>query len=727
MSNIKPDNDLKDDTPAFSEEIKPLASYLEDIVPPVKKSEVDLSNPELYINRELSFLQFNWRVLQQALDEDLPILERIKFIFIFSNNLDEFFEVRVAAYVHSMNHEKSRQGPDGLTAPQVLAEISKTCHEMVDEQYRIFNDVLLPKLSENDIHFLRRMQWTDVQSQWIKDYFLSEVAPVISPIGLDLAHPFPRLINKSLHFIVALEGKDAFGRDSGFAVVHMPRSLPRIIQLPDEICDGGENFVFLSAVIHANAEELFPGMKVKGCYQFRLTRDSDLFVDEEDIDDLANALKQELQSRDFGTSVRLEIADNCPDNIANFLLQKCHLTESELYRVNGPVNLNRLLSLTDMVDRPELKFRPFRPSSPKGFSEAKHNVFDVLKEKDILLHHPFEAFDAVVNFIRSAAQDPNVLAIKQTLYRTGSRSPIVDALIDAARAGKEVTAVVELRARFDEKANIELANKLQDAGALVVYGVVGYKTHAKLCVVTRREKKKLRHYAHLGTGNYHAGTAKLYTDLGLFTANKKLCDDAQRIFLQLTGMGKAYNMNLVLQAPFTLQSGLFELIDNEIANQKKGNPAYIKARMNSLTESKIIEKLYQASQAGVKIDLIIRGICCLRPGLKNISENIRVVSIVGRFLEHSRVFCFANGGDEKVYASSADWMDRNLYHRVETCFPILQPRLKKRVIQECIDFYLKDNVQSWELSSDGRYFKKTPNKQKPFRAQRKLLEKLSSY
>ncbi len=727
MSNTKADENLSGDTQAFSEEIKPLASYLEDIVPPVKKSEVDLTNPELYINRELSFLQFNWRVLQQALDEDLPILERIKFIFIFSNNLDEFFEVRVAAYVHSMNHEKSRQGPDGLSAPQVLAEISKTCHEMVDEQYRIFNDVLLPKLSENDIHFLRRKQWTDAQSQWIKDYFLSEVAPVISPIGLDLAHPFPRLINKSLHFIVALEGKDAFGRDSGYAVVHMPRSLPRIIQLPDDICDGGENFVFLSAVIHANAEELFPGMKVKGCYQFRLTRDSDLFVDEEDIDDLANALKQELQSRDFGTSVRLEIADNCPDKIANFLLQKCHLTESELYRVNGPVNLNRLLSLTDMVDRPELKFRPFLPSSPKGFSEAKHNVFDVLKEKDILLHHPFEGFDAVVNFIRSAALDPNVLAIKQTLYRTGSRSPIVDALIDAARAGKEVTAVVELRARFDEKANIELANKLQDAGALVVYGVVGYKTHAKLCVITRREKKKLRHYAHLGTGNYHAGTAKLYTDLGLFTANKKLCDDAQRIFLQLTGMGKAYNMNLMLQAPFTLQSGLFDLIDNEIENQKNGNPAYIKVRMNSLTESKIIEKLYQASQAGVKIDLIIRGICCLRPGLKNISENIRVVSIVGRFLEHSRVFCFANGGDERVYASSADWMDRNLYHRVETCFPILQPRLKKRVVQECIDFYLKDNVQSWELSSDGRYFKKAPNKQKPFRAQRKLLEKLSRY
>ncbi|WP_205859109.1 polyphosphate kinase 1 [Pleionea sediminis] len=707
------------------EEIKSLPSYLEEMEPPLKKSEVDLKNPELYINRELSFLQFNWRVLQLALDEDLPILERIKFIFIFSNNLDEFFEVRVAAHVHTAIHDEDRRGPDGLTSNQVLSEISKTCHEMVEEQYRIFNDVLLPKLSENGIHFLRRAQWSDSQSEWIKNYFIDEVAPVISPIGLDLAHPFPRLINKSLHFIVALEGKDAFGRNSGYAVVHMPRSLPRIIQLPDEISGSGESFVFLSAIIHANAEELFPGMTVKGCYQFRLTRDSDLFVDEEDIEDLAHALKQELQSRDFGTSVRLEIADNCPDKIAAFLLQKCNLTEAELYRVNGPVNLNRLLSLTDMVDRPDLKFRPFRAATPKEFDEE--NIFEILKEKDILVHHPFENFDSVINFIKSAASDPNVLAIKQTLYRTGSSSPVVDALIDAARAGKEVTAVVELRARFDEKANIELANKLQDAGALVVYGVVGHKTHAKLCVVTRREKKKLRHYAHLGTGNYHANTAKLYTDLGLFTANKKLCEDAQKVFLQLTGMGKAYDMKLILQSPFTLQSGLFELIDKEIANKHLGKKAYIKARMNSLTEAKIIEKLYEASQAGVQIDLIIRGICCLRPGLKNISENIRVVSIVGRFLEHSRVFCFANDGNEMVFASSADWMDRNLYHRVEVCFPITDPRLAKRVRQECLDYYLKDNSQSWELSSDGRYFKMVPGDAKPFRVQRKLLEKLSNY
>ncbi|WMS85994.1 polyphosphate kinase 1 [Pleionea litopenaei] len=706
-----------------TEEIKALASYLEDIHPPTKKSLIDLKNPELYINRELSFLQFNWRVLQQALDEDLPLLERIRFIFIFSNNLDEFFEVRVASLVHWANHHPERLGPDGLTPLQALAEISKTCHEMVTEQYRIFNDVLLPQLATVNIHFLRRSLWTDKQAQWIKDYFINEVAPVISPIGLDLAHPFPRLVNKSLHFIVALEGKDAFGRESDFAVVHMPRSLPRIIQLPKHLCRKGDNFVFLSAIIHANAEELFPGMKVKGCYQFRLTRDSDLFVDEDDVEDLANALKLELQSRDFGTSVRLELADNCPDKIAQFLLQKCNLTEQELYRVNGPVNLNRLLSLSDMVERPELKFKSFTPSVPKLLRAKSSSIFSVLKQHDILLHHPYQSFESVVNFIRSAAADPDVLAIKQTLYRSGSSSPVVEALIDAARSGKEVTAVVELRARFDEQANIEFANKLQDAGALVVYGVVGYKTHAKLCVVTRREKKKLRHYTHLGTGNYHAGTAKLYTDVGLLTANKKLCDDAQRVFLQLTGMGKAYDMKLMLQAPFTLHSGLINLIDQEILHKRAGKEGVIKLRMNSLTEATLIEKLYEASQAGVEIDLIIRGICCLRPGLKNISDNIRVRSIVGRFLEHSRVFYFANNGEPQVFASSADLMDRNLYHRVETCFPVTDEKLAKRLVSETIDIYLQDNSQSWELHSDGRYIKNVAvDGETPIRAQKYLLD-----
>ncbi|MCO7226546.1 polyphosphate kinase 1 [Pleionea sp. CnH1-48] len=709
-----------------TDEMRSLSGYLAEQPQAEAIDKKDLSDPQLYINREISFLQFNWRVLQQALDEDLPLLERFIFIFIFSNNLDEFFEVRVASYVHWAKRNPQRVGPDGMTPNQVLNEISKSCHQLVQEQYRIFNDVMLPKLAEEGIHFLRRSQWNKKQSEWLTNYFTNEVAPIISPIGLDLAHPFPRLVNKSLHFIVTLEGKDAFGRDSGYAVVHLPRSLPRLIELPAEICDEGANFVFLSAVIHANASRMFPGMKVKGCYQFRLTRDSDLFVDEDEIEDLAGALKAELQSRDFGTSVRLEVADNCPDKVAQFLLQKCNLTENELYRVSGPVNLNRMLSLTQMLERPDLKFKPFKPSVPAILSGKRARIFEAIKAQDILLHHPFESFEPVINFIREAASDPDVMAIKQTLYRSGSQSAIVEALIDAARAGKEVTAVVELRARFDEKANIELAGKLQDAGALVVYGVVGYKTHAKLCVVTRREKKKLRHYAHLGTGNYHAGNARLYTDISLLTSDKSLCEDALRVFLQLTGMGKAYEMNKILQAPFSLQSSLSHHIDKEIANHKAGKPAFVKARMNSLTEPKMIQKLYEASQAGVKVDLVVRGICCLRPGVKGVSENIHVRSIVGRFLEHSRVFCFANNGDLKVYASSADWMDRNLYHRVETCFPITDKKLAQRLFDETIEYYLSDNQQSWELQSDGSYQKTRCEDDEPkLRAQKILLDTLS--
>ncbi len=705
------------------DDMKSLSSYLSEKPLTEINEKKPLSSPEYFINRELSFLQFNWRVLQQALDETLPLLERIKFIFIFSNNLDEFFEVRVATHVHKERKYPDSVGPDGLNATQVLAEISKTCHEMVDEQYRIFNEVLLPELKRHEIHFHRRSEWNKEQEEWIKKYFIHEVAPVVSPIGLDLAHPFPRLVNKSLHFIVSLEGKDAFGRDSGYAVVHMPRSLPRLIRLPKEISGDGDHFVFLSAIIHGHVGRLFPGMKVKGCYQFRLTRDSDLLVDEEGVDDLAGALKAELQSRDFGTSVRLEIAENCPEKVAQFLLSKCNLTSKDLYRVDGPVNLNRLMNLSDILERSDLKFKPLKPHTPKILH---HSIFEEIKQNDILLHHPFESFEPVVNFIREAASDPNVLAIKQTLYRSGSESPIVDALIDAAYAGKEVTAVVELRARFDEKANIELASKLQEAGALVVYGVVGYKTHAKLCVVTRREAKKLRHYAHLGTGNYHVGNAKLYTDISLLTSDKLLCEDALNVFLQLTGMGKAYKLHKILQAPFTLQKSVFELIDQEIKNKKSGKNAYIRAKMNSLTEAKMIKKLYEASQQGVDIDLIIRGICCLRPGIPGVSDNIRVRSIVGRFLEHSRVFCFCNDDNEKVYASSADWMDRNLHYRIEVCFPIEKKLLAKRLSNETIDVYLKDNMHSWELNTDGSYQKiKTLDEKQRFRAQKNLLDLLT--
>ncbi|MFZ5844653.1 MAG: polyphosphate kinase 1 [Pseudomonadota bacterium] len=685
----------------------------------------DLGDPGLYINRELSFLQFNWRVLQQALDESLPLLERLKFIFICSSNLDEFFEVRVSDIVRRRTLPGAHRGADGMAPLEILDKVAEFTHKLVEEQYRIFNEVLLPALAEQNIHFLRRKQWSEPQAAWIKRYFHHEVVPVISPIGLDPAHPFPRLVNKSLHFIISLEGKDAFGRESSYAVIHMPRSLPRLIRLPNELAPGGDSFVFLSSVIHAHAAELFPGMTIKGVYQFRLTRDSDLDVDEEGVEDLANALKNELLSRHFGTAVRLEVSDKCPDRIVKFLLQKCNLTERELYRVNGPVNLNRLITITNLVERPDLCFRPLVPRIAPQVLQHHNHLFEAIAEHDVLLHHPFESFDSVVDFVRQAAIDPEVLAIKQTLYRTGKNSDMVRALIEAARNGKEVTAVVELRARFDEQDNIDLASRLQEAGALVVYGVVGHKTHAKMTLVVRREKRKLRRYVHLGTGNYHSANAKLYTDISLLTADPDLCEDVHKVFQQLTGMGKTLEMKRILQAPFTLRSGLLTLIEREAAHARAGKPAKIIAKMNSLTESTMIRALYVASQAGVKIELIVRGICCLRPGVAGVSDNIRVRSIIGRFLEHSRVYWFRNGGQEEVYASSADWMDRNLHHRVEVCFPIIDRKLLRRLKHETLVNNLQDNSQAWLLQADGSYRKTQPRKKKPHRAQQQLLQLLA--
>ncbi len=685
----------------------------------------DLNDPTLYINRELSFLQFNWRVLQQALDESLPLLERLKFIFICSSNLDEFFEVRVSDIVRRSTLPGAHRSADGMLPNEVLDRISEFAHRLVEEQYRIFNDVLMPALSAQRIMFLRRKRWNAAQLAWTLKYFINEVMPVISPIGLDPAHPFPRLVNKSLHFIVALSGKDAFGRDSSYAVLHMPRSLPRLIRLPTELAPDGDSFVFLSSIIHAHAAELFPGMTLNGVYQFRLTRDSDVDVDEESVEDLANALKNELLSRHFGTAVRLEVSDKCPDRIVKFLLQKCNLTDRDLYRVNGPVNLTRLMTITDLISRPDLCFKPMVPRIAPQVVQHHNHLFEAILERDILLHHPFESFDSVLDFVRQAATDPDVLAIKQTLYRTGKNSEMVRALIEAARAGKEVTAVVELRARFDEQDNIDVAGRLQEAGALVVYGVVGHKTHTKMTLVVRREKKKLRRYVHLGTGNYHAGNARLYTDISLLTANSEICEDVHKVFQQLTGMGKTLEMKWLLQAPFTLQTELQKRIDREVEHARAGRPAKIWAKMNSLTESSMIRALYAASQAGVKIELIVRGVCCLRPGVPGVSDNIKVRSIIGRFLEHSRVYCFHNGGDEEIYASSADWMDRNLFHRVEVCFPILDPEWARRLKHEALINYLQDNSQAWLLQTDGNYQLAVSERKKPCRAQLKLMQLLA--
>ncbi len=678
----------------------------------------------LYIHRELSQLQFNIRVLEQALIESTPLLERLKFLLIFSSNLDEFFEIRVAGLKKQVTFARESAGADGLQPHQALARISELVHEQVDRQYRILNDVLLPELEKHNIRFVRRRNWTAKVKAWVREYFRTEIAPIMTPIGLDPTHPFPLLVNKSLNFIVELEGVDAFGRDSGLAILPAPRLLPRVIRLPEEVAGSGDNFVFLSSMIHAHADDLFNGMKVKGCYQFRLTRNADLSVDAEDVDDLARALRGELFSRRFGAAVRLEVADNCPAELSDYLLKQSGLAESELYRVNGPVNLTRLFSITGLDSQRELQYPPLTPVIPKPLQGDK--LFNVLAKQEVLLLHPFESFTPVVDMLRQAAKDPNVLAIKQTLYRTGANSEIVDALVDAARNGKEVTAVIELRARFDEESNLALASRLQQAGAVVIYGVVGFKTHAKMMLILRRENSELRRYAHLGTGNYHAGNARLYTDYSLLTADPDLCEDVSKLFNQLIGMGKTLKMKKLLHAPFTLKKTLLDMIAREAANAAEGKPAHIIAKINGLTDAKVIKALYKASQAGVKIELIVRGMCCLRPGVPGVSHNITVRSIIGRFLEHTRAYYFLNAGEEQLYLSSADWMERNLDHRVETCFPVEGKKLIGRVKKE-LEAYLADNTQAWVLQCDGSYQHLHPTgNQNSRNAQAIMLERLNT-
>lgn len=684
-----------------------------------------LDDSSLYIHRELSQLQFNIRVLEQALDESYPLLERLKFLLIFSSNLDEFFEIRVAGLKKQINFAREQAGADGLLPHQALARISELVHEQVDRQYAILNDTLFPAMAKQGINFIRRRFWTTKLKAWVRRYFRDEIAPIITPIGLDPTHPFPLLVNKSLNFIVELEGVDAFGRDSGLAIIPAPRLLPRIIRVPEDVGGPGANYVFLSSMIHAHADDLFQGMKVKGCYQFRLTRNADLSVDTEDVEDLARALRGELFSRRYGDAVRLEVVDTCPKHLTDQLLKQFGLAESELYQVNGPVNLTRLFSITGLDSHPELQYTPFTPVIPKLLQNAE-NIFSVVSKQDILLLHPFESFTPVVDLLRQAAKDPHVLAIKQTLYRSGANSEIVDALVEAARNGKEVTAVIELRARFDEESNLLLASRLQAAGAVVIYGVVGFKTHSKMMLILRRENGEIRRYAHLGTGNYHAGNARLYTDYSLLTADVALGEDVSKLFSQLIGMGKTLRMKKLLHAPFTLKKTLLDLIAKETAAAAEGKPAQIIAKFNSLTDPKIIRALYKASQTGVKIDLVVRGMCSLRPGVPGVSHNIQVRSIIGRFLEHTRVYYFLNGGDELIYLSSADWMERNLDKRVETCFPVEGKKLITRVKKE-LESYLTDNTQAWVLQSDGRYVRQQPTgNQNPRNAQAGLLEKLTA-
>lgn len=679
-----------------------------------------LRDNSLSFNRELSQLDFNFRVLAQAQDPQVPLLERLRYLCISCTNLDEFFEIRAGTLRHAQDLGLVA-GPDGLSPATVLARIHERAAKLVDAQYECWNQVLRPALAEAGVRVVHRDGWSEQQTQWLREYFRDEIMPVLSPLGLDPAHPFPKILNKSLNIVVVLKGKDAFGREGHLAIVRAPRSLPRIIQIPEEVSGGTHDFVFLSAVLSAFVDELFPGMQVKGAYQFRVTRNSELILDEDEVENLALALRDELVGRGYLRAVRLEIAEQCPDEIVRTLLENFDLTENAVYRINGPVNLNRVIQVYDLVQRPELKFPPFQPRLLQGV-EA---MFEKMAEGDVLLHHPFDSFAPVLELLKQAAEDPNVLAIKQTLYRTGKDSMIVDSLVQAARNGKDVTVVVELRARFDEEANLGLADRLQDAGVQVVYGVVGYKTHAKMMLIVRREGRKLRRYVHLGTGNYHSSTARVYTDFGLFTADPDIGNDVHLIFQQLSGLAPSIKLKRLLQSPFTLHAGVLKRIDRETRHAKAGKPARIIAKMNALNEPQVVRALYQASQAGVQIDLIVRGACTLRPGVPGISENIRVRSIVGRFLEHHRVYWFANDGAPDLFCSSADWLERNLLRRIETGFPILSPELARRVYDEALANYLADNLSAWELQSDGEYVRVQPTgSEVPHSAQACLLDKI---
>ncbi len=686
-----------------------------------ERGSADLSDGAYYINQELSLLEFNRRVLEQAKDERTPLLERLNFLCISCSNLDEFFEVRAAGLIQRAELGAARTEPDNLTPQETLAAICERAHALVAEQYRVLNQVMLPMMEAENIRFLRRSQWSEAQQDWLKAFFAEQLLPILSPIGLDPAHPFPRILNKSLNFIISLSGKDAFGRDIDLAILKAPRSLPRIVRLPvAETGSGPHDFVFLSSIIHAFVGELFHGVKVKDLYQFRVTRNSELYLDEEEIDDLLRALEGELGSRNYGDEVRLEVAENCPEHIVDYLLGQSGLGRDRLYKVEGPVNLSRVREVYELIDRPDLKYPAFTAGGPVELAGG-HDLFEAIRKRDILLHHPFESFSPIIELLRQAGDDPNVVAIKQTLYRTGANSPVVEALLRAAKSGKEVTVVVELRARFDEQANISLATRLQEAGVQVVYGIVGYKTHGKMLLILRRESGYLRYYTHLGTGNYHRSTARLYTDYGLLSADQELGEDVRKVFVQLTSLGKVGKLHKLLQAPFTLHQTLLRKIQRETDHALAGKPARIIVKVNAVAEPLLIQALYRASMAGVKIQLIVRGICCLRPGIPGVSDNIEVRSIIGRFLEHSRVYCFENDGNPEVFAASADFLARNMFRRVEASFPVEQRKLADRIREE-LELYLRDNAQAWLLQADGAYVRAS-SETHPFEAQSALLER----
>ena len=684
----------------------------------------------LPINRELSLLAFNHRVLALAADPTVPLLERLRFLCIVSNNLDEFFEIRIAGLREQLRLKAPLVGTTLHELKTHIGEIGQGAQALVAAMYRTLNEQILPALAASGVRMLRGAERNAAQRAWVADYFQREIRPLLTPIGLDPAHPFPQVVNKSLNFIVELSGRDAFGRETSVAIVKAPRVVPRVIRMPPEVAGAENTFVLLSSIIHAHLHELFAGRDVVNYSQFRVTRDADLWIDEEEVKNLRQALEGELPQRQFGLAVRLEVAAGCPSHLATFLLQQIELQDFDLYRCEGPVNLARMSALIEEVDVDLLEYRPFLPGMPDGLRDAS-DLFATIRQHDILLHHPYQSFEPVVEFIRKAADDPDVIAIKQTVYRTGVNSVLMEALIEAARRGKEVTVVVELMARFDEEANINWAERLEQIGAQVVYGVFGLKTHAKLALLLRREKDAtgkplLQPYAHLGTGNYHPRTARLYTDFGLLTAHPEICADVEEVFLHITSLAKANKLKRLWLAPFTMHRHLLEAIRREARHAREGKRARIVAKMNGLLEEAVIKALYAASQAGVSIDLIVRGACALRPGVKGVSDNIRVRSIVGRFLEHSRVWWFDNNGADDVYLASADWMGRNLFRRIEVAFPVLDPALKGRVIDEGLKPYLGDSRDAWELDADASYARAKPRpRAQPSSAQGELLERMA--
>jgi polyphosphate kinase len=665
------------------------------------------------LNRELGILGFNERVLAQAADPSVPLLERLRFICITSSNLDEFFEVRMAGLQEQLRDNPGAISADGMSLQQAYAVVTERAHELVRRQYTMLHEIVLPALEMEGIYFHGAESWNEAQTAWARRFFLTELLPVLTPIGLDPAHPFPRVLNKSLNFVVELEGRDAYGRQAVMGIVQAPRALPRLVRMPDALSGYTHGFVLLSSFMQCFVGELFPALKVRSCNQFRVTRNSELFVDEDEITNLRVALQGELPARHLGCAVRLEMSAETPGPLARRLQDECDLTERDCYRANGPVNLVRLMQLPELVDRPDLKYVPHTPALPPPVATTP-SMFDAIDQGDVLLHHPYESFQPVLDLLLEAVKDPHVLAIKQTIYRTGTDSPLMDALMQAARNGKEVTVVVELLARFDEETNIGWASRLEAVGAHVVYGVVGHKCHAKMMLIVRRVVENgqtvLRRYVHLGTGNYHPRTARMYSDLGLMTRDPELCEDVHHVFQQLTGIGGELKLHHLWQSPFTLHPKLVEAIRREADTARTGRRARIVAKMNALLEPTVIAELYEASQAGVKIDLIVRGVCALQPGVAGLSENITVRSIVGRFLEHHRIFYFYGSGAEHVYLSSADWMDRNFFRRVEIAFPILNRRLKRRVIAEGLSVFLGDNQSTWLMQSDGHYRRRRPGK-----------------